>query len=372
MTTLARYTPEDRVIDLSWLSPVDYDLITSLHGQIGRRDRVLLCVNAPAGDDAMYVRKVGDRFFAVHFPGGAHGRHLISPESPEHRCQKEYLARGTEKYCGLTVDLEDRTGRGRARHDVAIHGGIVPIGLEAQRRPQAPHVAKRRTTESYNEGWRRLWFNGESRDTPANGTVVPYFWCNLGWSTLPPRNSATAVGVGAIHAARCTPSEFDRCPETGRRQCGGWHPKRTARSGLVVDDVGPMAAMGELKPIALNRHVQLVSASDFARYHELTGRDEWIPGRRRRSANTQQPFERECEREHIAAPPPCHCGSEAQPDLFGHCLDCPDDCVRRLVAATATCPTCCRPLNDFDAVVGLHRHCHQLRYGHQDPWRGRR
>lgn len=310
MTTLARYTPENRTIDLARLSSDDYRLITSLHGQIGRDDEVLLCVNAPAGDDKMYVRKVGDRFFAVHFPGGAHGEHAISAESAEHRCQKEYLARGTESHRGLTADLENRTSHGRARHDVAILGGLIQVGLEAQRGQQAPHVVKRRTTESYNEDWRRLWFNGESRDTPHSGLVVPHYWCNLDWSTLPPRNAATAVGVGRLHAAKCIPAEFDRCPETGRRQCGKWHPKRTAHRGLVVDDIGPMAALAELKPIAMKTHVQLVPASDFGLYQELTGRGEWIPGQRRRSQTAAQGLERECAREHVL-PTTCHrCGQK--------------------------------------------------------------
>lgn len=310
MTTLAHYTPDGRTIDLSRLSPADYRLITSLHGEIDRGDRVLLCVNAPAGDDELYVRKgkVGDRYFAVHFPGGAHGDHAISAESPEHLHKKDYLARGIERHRGLTPETEDRTSNGRARHDVAILGGTVQIGLEAQRKIQAPHVAKRRTTESYNEGWRRLWFNGESRDTPPNSLVVPYFWCNLNWSTLPPRNAATAVGVGRLHAAKCVPAEFDRCPETRLRQCDKWHPKRTAHRGLVVDDVGPMAAMAELKLVTVARHVQLVPAADFELYRELTERDEWIPGDRHRSAKIQRALERECEREH-ASTSCLRCGS---------------------------------------------------------------
>ncbi|MGH3842770.1 MAG: hypothetical protein ACRDS0_15195 [Pseudonocardiaceae bacterium] len=41
MSNWVRYTPEDRVLDLAHLSRRDYELISSLHGEVVRGQRTL-------------------------------------------------------------------------------------------------------------------------------------------------------------------------------------------------------------------------------------------------------------------------------------------------------------------------------------------
>jgi hypothetical protein len=188
MSTLVRYIhgQDDRLIDLAHLNPQDFELIKSLRGEIRRHDRILLCQQAPVDDEGaeMFVRLVGDRYWAVHFPGSScTSDQEIAEESVEHRRQKDYWQRAAEA-AGDPVTQEHRTGRGTIL-DVAIDG-TYRTGIEVQRSAIGPTLVKSRTTKSFGAGWLAVWFLDSDRSPPWF-TEVPALGCNkLAWTSLPP------------------------------------------------------------------------------------------------------------------------------------------------------------------------------------------
>ena len=175
MSTLVRYTPENRVLDLATLSRGDYAIISSLHGTIKRGERILICLQAGVSADTaeMHIRLIGGKFWAVHFAGGGHGGHEIALESDEHRRQKDYWHRAAED-AGHRASTEYNTGGGTIL-DVAIDGPRR-TGVEVQHSYVKVSVVKSRTTKSFKAGWLPVWFLDSDR--PG--------------STTSPRSAATA------------------------------------------------------------------------------------------------------------------------------------------------------------------------------------
>ncbi len=203
MSTLVRYTPEDRMLDLANLSRSDYELISSLHGDVVRGQGTLICLQSSANDDAaeMFIHFSGGKYWAVHFAGGAHGAHEISMETDEHRRQKDYWRRAAED-AGHRASKEFRTGGGTVL-DVAIDGPRR-TGIEVQHSFIAVRVAKSRTTKSYRAGWLPVWFLDSDR-TPAWFHYVPAVGCNrISWGDLPPRRAATTVRLTKFDPLKCT------------------------------------------------------------------------------------------------------------------------------------------------------------------------
>lgn len=271
MSTLVRFGPDGRVLDLAKLSSDDYALIRSLHGEIRRGQRVLNCLQSTASADAaeMYIRAVNDRYWAVHFAGGAHGEHEIALETDEHRRQKDYWCRAAEDG-GYSVAKELSTGGGTVL-DVAIDGPRR-TGVEVQRSTVHTKLVKARTTKSYRAGWLPVWFLDSDRK-PTWYHQVPAVGCNvIPWSSLPPRRAATASGLTVVKPLRCTPGAFQRCPDGNRRPCGRWHPNREPMRGITVDDVAVMVPAERLVPMRdIKKQVYLVSPASLAIYRELTG-----------------------------------------------------------------------------------------------------
>jgi hypothetical protein len=286
MTTYATYAPENRDLQLDKLSAADFELITSLHGEIKRGERTLICrVNGNNGE--MFVRRYasdsGDIYRAVHFAGGAHGPHPIALETVEHRRQKDYWARAAAD-SGYAADLEVPVN-GAGVMDVVISGGDVPTDIEVQHSEIHQKEVRRRTTRYYRAGYLPVWFNDAGGDRPRWLYDVPALGCNaLPWDVLPPRRQVTATGLGVLRAVRCDVSvnQFNgRCPDSGGRPCGRTHPLVTAgRIGLTVDDVPGMLPAGHLVPLAYRTGVTfLVSPEDLARYEDATGgQGVWRPG----------------------------------------------------------------------------------------------
>jgi hypothetical protein len=278
MTTYVRYLPEDRRLDLASLAPGDYQLITELHGEIRRGEPVLLCLMPGGQDGEMFVRKTGARYFAAHFPGEGHGPHPIALESPEHRRQKEYWARGAEA-AGLRAATEYPVPGGRL--DVAITGGAVATDIEIQRSEITAAAAKGRTTRYARAGFLPVWFN-DGGTRPLWLKEVPALGCNrVPWNEQLPRPRAvTATGLTAIEAVRCAVGAFDRCPDGQPRPCGRFHARRAPWAGLSVDDVAAMIPSGDIVPMrGQDGLVYLVSPASMARHQELTGGlGQWLPG----------------------------------------------------------------------------------------------
>lgn len=306
VSTLVRYTPTNRVLDLACLNSADYELIGSLHNEIGRGDRTLICLQAGSGDAGeMYIRLRGGQYWAVHFAGGGHGSHEVARESDEHRQQKDYWQRAAQD-AGYEASTEHSTGRGTIL-DVAITGPRK-TGVEIQHSYGKMKVVKARTTKSFRAGWLPVWFLDTDR-RPDWYHHVPSVNSNpRSWSSLPPRRAATAVGLTKFTATKCLPGEFDRCPAGHRRACGGWHPQREPWGGLTVDDVAERVPAEQIVPMRDSRgFVHLVSPESLLLYTNLTESDAtYLPtGKGPRSGLPSRTTP--CTNPHLQPSPPTHC-----------------------------------------------------------------
>ena len=308
MTTYVRYSPEDRVLNLANLSQADFELIRSLCGQIYRGDRTLLSLQSTTeGNDELHIRHRDNKYWAAHFPGGGHGGHEVSVETPEHRRQKEYWSRAGQE-AGFESAFEVSTGNGTIL-DVAIKGP-QRTGVEVQRSGITRTLAKTRTTKSLNAGWLPLWFADSDR-TPPWFHKIPSVGCNkISWDGLPPRRAATATGLRKLEAVRCVVGAFDTCPDRRKRPCGRFHPKPTPWGGLTVDDVAAMVPAKEIVPLQVRRDsIFLVPHHALDFFRELTGRDgRYDPSRPDNSDSPGRQLQQECQN-------PAH-------DTPRYCLEC--------------------------------------------------
>lgn len=288
MTTLVRYTPQDRVLDLARpVSTEDHELIRSWHHEIKKGQRIFLCLESREDDESaeLFIKVRNGKYFASHFPGSSHRHadHEIVVESDEHRRQKDYWYRAADD-AGYPVAKEFTTST-KTRLDVAIDGPRK-TGIEIQRYFIKSRVLTSRTTKSFSAGWLPIWFTASDK-RPDWFNKVPTMGCNpLPWGDhLPGRRAATAMGVTMWNPAKCRPGEFDQCPSGKKRACGAWHPKRAPRGGLTVDDVASMVPNRQLVPMRdANKNVHLVLPKDLDLWEELTG----ISGEYRPGAATSQ------------------------------------------------------------------------------------
>jgi hypothetical protein len=303
MTTLVRYTPENRVLDLSSLLLSDYQLITRLHGTIKDGQDTLVCLRPPGG--AMHVVCRGGKYFAAHFAGGAHGPHTITLETDEHRRQKDYWVQAAES-AGLHAETEVALSTGeRGTMDVVITGSRVDTDIECQRKKPAPghrdhQSVPQRTAKYCRAGLLPIWFNGRGISIPMWLAKVPALGCSYNrWETAMPRpRSALATGFGDFGEFRCIAGFGGRCPDTGGHACRNIHPRVIAgRAGLPGEEVAALVPAGEIVPVQnWNGNVFLVRRAERDRFLEMTdGRHGWwelglIPeGRRSRVGNDPKP-----------------------------------------------------------------------------------
>jgi len=303
MTTHVRYTPENRVLDLSRLPLSDYQLITSLHGTIKRDQGVLICLRPPGGE--MHVACRAGKYYAAHFPGGAHGDHPITLETDEHRRQKDYWVQAAES-AGLHVETEVSLPTGeRGSMDVAITGSQVDTDIECQRNKPAPgdrdhRSVPQRTAKYCRAGFLPIWFNGRGVSIPMWLAKVPALGCSYNrWETaMPEARAALATGFGDFGEFRCIAGFGGKCPETGGHACSKIHPRVIAgRVGMPGEEVAALVPAGEIVPVQnWNGNVFLVRRAQFDRFLEMTdGRyGRWVlapapEGRRTRRDDSPKP-----------------------------------------------------------------------------------
>jgi hypothetical protein len=277
MTTLVRYTPEDRLLDLSSLPLSDYELITSLHGTIKHDQSILICLRPPGGEMRVVCR--GGKYFAAHFPGGAHGPHPITLETDEHLRQKDFWVQAAES-AGFHVETEVSLLAGeRGSMDVVITGGLVGTDIECQRKKPAPghrdhRSVPQRTAKYRKAGFLPVWFNGRGVSIPMWLAKVPALGCSYNsWETAMPRpRSALATGFGEFGEFRCIAGFGGKCPETGGRACRKIHPRVVAgRTALPGEDAAALIPAGEIVPVKnWNGNVFLVRRAEFDRFLEMT------------------------------------------------------------------------------------------------------
>ena len=242
---------------------------------ISRGDCTLICQRT-SGDRELHVRKIGDSYFACHFPGGAHGDHKISRITDEH-------LHGTDCWIQAWSDAGFSTAREVAtnnstRLDAVAFGNRV-VALETQFSPQAParvkarHTQRRRAKAFTGEHARQLteplevlWFSPAGiRDWLYS---VPSVYSNdQSWTgAVPSPRSVQAIGVRSVDIRRCEPTWFHSCPESRYGWCGRFHPAVSLRGKLTIADVADQVAAGELASIRVGNSLFLADSASRKRY----------------------------------------------------------------------------------------------------------
>ncbi|ETT28762.1 hypothetical protein RR21198_5877 [Rhodococcus rhodochrous ATCC 21198] len=290
MSTLARL--EGTTVDLSALTPAEMARIGELHGNIDRGDHTLECMEAGGGE--MFIRRRGDRYFAVHFSGsGCSATHDVAPETDEHKRQKEYWCRAADRV-GYEAVPEYKTNGG-TRVDVLVKGTVL-VGAEVQHSRLKLTAARSRTTKTANAGIVPLWTSDSQRE-PTWLHKIPSIRVNdTDWSAgMPPAGTATATALREIEMTRCDWSGFQKCPVTGGRPCGDWHPKLVPLLGITLDDAIAGAASGNLLPIVdRSGHVYIVPQRDRDKLRQ-EGECDWSPTWQQQQKPDPKQDRRTCE-----------------------------------------------------------------------------
>jgi hypothetical protein len=296
------HAPSGRRFDLAEEQPADLiRFLADLHDNLPHHEHGLTCLTA-GGDQRVYVMKCAGGSYSVrHYPGsGHHGDHRVIPESDEHRRGKDYSLRALET-AGIPAGTEIRSDNG-TKSDVAAFG-TVAIAAEIQTSYiNAPDVKRRdtrarRATAIITPGFARplphglqpIWAQlppgnpGWLYRVPSVQSTIRYaVWGDH----LPAPGTVGALGVRRIEAEPCRPgSRWRQCPRTGRTWCRSWHPIVSApdsedkRDRHTIDGVYVMAARSLLQPLRYHTGaVYLVTPEDAARYEELGGSGEYVPG----------------------------------------------------------------------------------------------
>lgn len=290
MTSLFRHNPTGRIIDTSQpLSDADYEMIVALHGNLHSGDGILECISEHGGELLVKFMRNGT-IWAVHFRGEGHGcgGHPIVRMTDQHRRQRDYLWRAADDH-GLDARYEYRTDN-HTRPDVAVFGSAVNLGFEAQWSPITIAKVKRRTTLSYRSSDNLIvpWYADSGTDPCYQHYVPTLRGNNLNWNErLPNRGASVLTSAKRVDPLRCTPLNFDRCPDGKKSHCRGMHPGRSALTGLTVDDAVGMLACGLLVPMrwrGMENQVHIVRREDLELYRDLTGDSGvWVPGGKARA-----------------------------------------------------------------------------------------
>jgi hypothetical protein len=290
-----RYVPEQIDLDLNEPDlghPRGTEIIEKHYRQSERHrpehnrgNPAFVCItHLGSTNPGLYIKKIRGLWWAVHYESGeCPPIRLPAPMSEEHKRQREYWARAGED-AGWHVEVEKRLDTG-TQPDALIYGPVA-TGVEVQLSSMTAAHAVGRTRKAQRAGVTDLWFTASDIAT-VGGKYRP-LWAHrvptvgavrMPWDVLPPRRSATATGLRKIHPARCTVSEFGRCPYhrgRGPSHCGGWHPQPQPWPGLTVDDVAGQFPAGQIVALTFEgyqRHddVFLIPGTEVAMYEELTG-----------------------------------------------------------------------------------------------------
>jgi hypothetical protein len=296
---------DGRRIDLS--ATVDPDTYAELENTRSPRHRpVLWCGGCGGGIYIKHgiVRK--DELFGCHHHAGTCTETLVirkSTMSDEHKREAEYHARAAER-AGHVADFEVVTA-GHTRVDVVVDGRV---GFEIQRSAISKAAAVDRTARSVRAGLGTVaWFTDRSTAPPWNGhvpgyrTLVPV----SAWQALPQPGTVGAAGLQAVEAVRCGTRR--PCPHR-RRPCNLFIPWLAAWIGLHVDDVVTGLAENRIRPVRVDKYVQLMSTDSIAcTRNSLASGSATIPGRLRPHFRHQAAWNAPCLLHacHQAHRPPC-------------------------------------------------------------------
>lgn len=335
MSTQARL--DGTTVDLSTLTPSDMARIAELHGNIERGDGVLECKESGGGE--MYLRKQGDRYYAVHFPGAqCTGDHTMTPETDEHKRQKDYWCRAADS-AGYEAIPEYKT-TGGTRVDVLVKGPVL-VGAEVQHSNLKLAAAHNRTTKTARAGIVPLWTSDSARQ-PAWLHKVPSMRVNeTDWSSrMPPAGTATATALREIEMTLCDVTGFSRCPISGGRHCGEWHPKLVPLIGMTLDGAIAGAASGDLVPIVdLSGYVYVVPRRDRDTLGP-NGESDWTPGLKQQQKPDPTQGRRLCEA-------PIHTGAAGTQNQI----------IQPVHGPAPKCSFCDYPLDGAATGLAMHHDC---------------
>lgn len=261
----------------------------------------------------VYVQKRRGRWVICHLPSGV-GLNLESHTvqvgmTDQHHWQQDYWQRAADAVgyeTGQEVTLQSGT-----RLDVFIVGPKATVGVEVQHSALSSRKVVNRTSKAAAAGIPLIW--SADRKHPAWAYKVPHVETNELPDGCRPRGSWTVTaGPRWVVPARCTPANFDHCPQSRRgRFCRGWHPRFEPFRGLVVDDVAERAPAGQLVPLETNTRqgVILVSAAHYELWqNEFAIQFPPRPDRDKRSASRACSYD---ARQQVASQVPencCRCG----------------------------------------------------------------
>jgi hypothetical protein len=285
MRSAIRYVPGEIELDLAEpdLGHPDGRQILERHYRQSQQSRPAYSRDSPAFEcmrhhqgtnPGLFLKKINGQWWAFHYDRSASCASLREPApmSDEHKRQVDYWARAAEQ-AGWEVELQRKLDTG-GRPDALIHG-VVSTGVEVQRSGMTASAAMARAAKARQAKVLDVWFSTRTPPPSWAFRVPSVMEADVSWQALPPSRSATANGLRVIGAARCTPENFRRCPDSSSRRCGKFHPKDEPWLHLTVDDVAAQAPAGEIVGMRFYRSrrsdVFLVSRSSLTLYEELTG-----------------------------------------------------------------------------------------------------
>jgi hypothetical protein len=293
-----RYVPDDIVLDLSepdlghpfGLDILQYHYRQSERPNLGfsKAHPAFICLDHEGGTNpGLHLKKINGEWYAVHYEtGDCHRHRLPAPMSDEHKRQTEYWARAARDV-GWNVEIEYALHTG-TRPDALIRGPVV-TGVEVQRSAMTSGRAVERTAKASNANVTDVWYSDWTLP-PKWAWRVPSVlsregameasWESVDWRTVPPRRTVRAVGLRQINAAKCSMTNFERCPY-GQNWCGRWHPRPLYWGGLSVDDVAAQFPAGKMVLLSFygvrmpgsrdRKAVFIVPPAGRDLYTELTG-----------------------------------------------------------------------------------------------------
>jgi hypothetical protein len=281
-----RHVPTGTVLDLcapDYGHPDGRAIISDLYGRMTRGTPMLLCKHGSPIYLQMRPTHQGSadrQMWGIHFDGSQCERPASPGISDEHKRQTEYVIRAAE-HAGYTATAEVML-ESRVKPDAVIYGN-ESVAIEVQRSYIKRAAAVGRTKKAIQGGMAAsVWFSDREPTSPPDWFFrVPSVGMNqLPWGVLPPMGSARVTsGMATIEAAKCSYTYFPKCPQSGGRPCGQFHPHRGVRSedqggtGLAVDDLAAQVPAGEIIPMRFRgKEVLLVSRASLTLYEELTGR----------------------------------------------------------------------------------------------------
>jgi hypothetical protein len=178
-------------------------------------------------------------------PGVFRSHEVQANKSDQHRWQQDYYERAARD-AGYDTKQEDGTVVPGRVVDVRITGPAGVFAIEVQHSFEGVRKVRHRHAKGLAAGVTSVW--SADHRAPDWAFRVPHVETNKLEDGVRPRGSWTVTtGPRTLEMATCSPGNFQRCPERGRRNfCGRWHPTWLPKHDITVDDIAQMVPAGQL------------------------------------------------------------------------------------------------------------------------------